>query len=382
MGSAACVRACPEEKALVVVDGRAHLAQASGCVGHGACQSACPVDAITLVFGTARRGVDLPQLDEHFETSQQGLYIAGELGGMGLIATAVRQGVKAVGAIAASLAAEGERRTDALPLLVIGAGPAGIAASLEAHRLGLKVRLVEKETSIGGSVRRYPRGKIVMTTPADLPLYGRVHLRRTSKAALIELWEDVFARATVDAEFGVNVESVVRDGDVLVASTSVGAIAARRILLATGRRGKPRRLEVPGEELGHVHHVLEQPEAHDGQACLVVGGGDVAVEAAIALAERPGTRVTLCHRGDRFERAKPENQERLAAAEARGLRVLRGAQVERLDAASAEVVTNGDRERVDATSVFVLIGTELPSNLLSSSGVQVRTYRGEPVVAR
>ena len=225
IGSGACVRACPEQRALVLVEGRAHLAHASGCVGHGACQRACPVDAITLVFGTARRGVDLPELDERFATSQPGLYIAGELGGMGLIATAVRQGVKAVRAIAEDLRAEGPGPEGALPLLVVGAGPAGIAAALTARELGLDSRLVEKADSIGGAVRAYPRGKVVMTTPADLPLYGRVHLRRTSKAALIELWDDVLSRAAIEVEFGVTLDGVAREGALLVARTDRGPIA-------------------------------------------------------------------------------------------------------------------------------------------------------------
>ena len=163
IGSGACVRACPEDRALVLVSGKAHLAQASGCVGHGECLRACPVDAINLVFGSAKRGVDLPEVDATFESSQPGLFIAGELGGMGLIATAVRQGVKAVTAIHESLASAA--KDDTLELVVVGAGPAGIAAMLEAHRRNMRVRWIEKETSLGGSVRAYPRGKVVMTTP-------------------------------------------------------------------------------------------------------------------------------------------------------------------------------------------------------------------------
>jgi thioredoxin reductase/NAD-dependent dihydropyrimidine dehydrogenase PreA subunit len=381
IGSGACVRACPEDKALVIVDGRAHLAHASGCVGHGACRAACPVGAITLVFGTARRGVDLPELAPSFETSQRGLYIAGELGGMGLIATAVRQGVKAVEAIAASLAAEGPGPAGALPLLIVGAGPAGIAASLAARKLGIAARTVEKERSLGGAVRTYPRGKVVMTTPADLPLYGRLHLRRTSKAALIELWEDVFARLEVRVEFDVAIHGVERANDLLVATTSTGPIAARRVLLATGRRGSPRRLGVPGEEAAHVHHRIDEPEDHAGRRCVVIGGGDVAVEAALALSEQPGTTVTLCHRGDTFERARPENQRRLAETEAQGLRVVRGARVDAIARDGVSMTTAAGPLSIAADSVFVLIGSDLPVGLLSTSGVAVRTYRGEPLAA-
>ncbi|MBV8757647.1 MAG: NAD(P)-binding domain-containing protein, partial [Deltaproteobacteria bacterium] len=288
IGSGACVRACPEDRALVLVNNRAHLAHASGCVGHGECLRACPVNAITLVFGSARRGVDLPDVDQRFESSQPGLFIAGELGGMGLIATAVRQGVKATEAIARSLEGKAGDPSE-LPLLVIGAGPAGIAAMLTAHRLGIRARWIEKETSLGGAVRSYPRGKVVMTTPVDLPLYGRVHLRRTSKAALIELWDSVLARGEIVPEYGITLESITAEPstDSLLAQTSAGPIRARRVLLATGRRGRPRRLEVAGEDLPHVAHHVADPMEHDGERILVVGGGDVAVEAALALAERP-----------------------------------------------------------------------------------------------
>ena len=380
IGSGACVRACPEDRALVIVKGRGHLAHASGCVGHGECMRACPVDAITLVFGSARRGVDLPEVDRRFESSQPGLYIAGELGGMGLIATAVRQGVKAVDAIAASLRAEPEAGAE-LPLLVIGAGPAGIAAMLAAHRSGLRARWIEKESSLGGAVRSYPRGKVVMTTPVDLPVYGRVHLRRTSKAALIELWQDVLARGDIKPEYGVELQSIVREGGTLVAKTTAGEIRARRVLLATGRRGRPRRLGVDGEDLPHVHHQIDDPADHDRETILVVGGGDVAVEAALALAERPHTRVTLCHRGERFDRVKPANLDRLTAAERDGLQVLRSAQVERIEARATTIRTVDGTRALDAGRVFVLIGSDLPTELLVSSGVRVQTHHGTAPVA-
>ena len=374
IGSGACVRACPEDRALVIVAGKGHLAHASGCIGHGECQRACPVEAIQLVFGSAKRGVDLPEIDATFESSQKGLYIAGELGGMGLIATAVRQGVKAVEAIHETLG--GAATTDdVLPLLVIGAGPAGIAAMLKAHELGLRARWIEKETSLGGSVRAYARGKVVMTTPVELPIYGKVHLRRTSKAALIELWQDVLARGEITPEYGIALVGVAPDGDALIASTTSGPIRARRVLLATGRRGRPRRLDVPGETLTHVAHHLEDPTEHDGERILVVGGGDVAVEAALALAERPGTQVTLCHRGDKFDRAKPANQSRLA--ETTSITVLRRAEIDEIGTPHVKVRTPDGARTVEVDRVFVMIGSDLPTDLLAASGIRVHTHRGE-----
>jgi thioredoxin reductase len=221
-----------------------------------------------------------------------------------------------------------------------------------------------------------------MTTPVDLPGYGRIHLRRTTKAALIELWTDVLSRSEITPEFGISLEAVTRDGDVLVARTSAGPIRARRVLLATGRRGRPRQLGVAGEDLAHVHHHLDDPVDHGGSRVLVIGGGDVAVEAALALAERPGTDVTLCHRGERFDRVKPALQERLAVAEAAGLHVLRAAIVEQFAPGAATIATGEETRAIEIDNAFVLIGSDLPTDMLAASGVRVQTHYGDVPVNR
>jgi alkyl hydroperoxide reductase subunit AhpF len=242
---------------------------------------------------------------------------------------------------------------------------------LKAHELGLRARWIEKESSLGGSVRAYARGKVVMTAPVELPIYGKVHLRRTTKNALIELWQDVLARGDITPECGVSLLGTAHDGDALIATTTAGTIRAHRVLLATGRRGRPRRLDVIGEDLAHVHHHLDDPTEHDRERVVVVGGGDVAVEAALALAERPGTTVTLVHRGSAFDRAKPANQERLA--EATAITVLRNTEIEAIAATHVKLRT-GD---IEADRVFVLIGSDLPTDLLSAAGIRVQTHRGE-----
>ncbi len=383
IGSGGCVKACPEKHALVVVDGRGHLADPAGCVGHGACKDACPVNAITLVFGSARRGVELPDLDHEFQSNVPGLYIAGELGGMGLVSNSVRQGVKAVDAIEASLASEGQRDAgDLLPLLVVGAGPAGIGASLAARAKKLGVRTIDQAHEIGGTVRTYARQKIVMTQPVDLPLYGVVRLHRTSKEALIELWKDVIEKSGIVVEFDTRLDAVEKKDGVFVARTTKGEIRARRVLLAAGRRGTPRRMGVPGDDLPHVQARLDDPAAHAGEACLVVGGGDAAVEAAIALSEQPDTKVILCHRGKAFDRCRPANRARLENAEMRrALVVMRSTVVAHVHDGEVELSKDGaPPQRFPAEKIFALLGAEIPVGLLKSAGVQVRTHYGEKVV--
>ena len=378
IGSGACVAACPETKPLVMLNGRAFLADATGCIGHGACAAACPERAITLVFGTSRRGVDLPEVSPRFESSAPGISIVGELGGMGLIANAVRQGVQVIEAIASEL--EGASFPDGVvPVLVVGAGPAGIAAGVAAKAKGLRARVIEQQGDLGGTVRSYPRAKVVMTHPVELPGYGRVRLRRTTKEALIELWRSVLDHTGVEPEFGVRVEGVERAGDLLRVETDRGPILAVKVVLAVGRRGRPRRIGVDGERRVEVRYALDDAALHRGRRCVVLGGGDSALEAALALSAQPGSVVTLAHRGAAFARARSENRERVEAAERRGaLRVLLGRTVAAVEHGTVTLRSGSDEvETVAVDEVFALLGNELPTELLARCGVSVRTWRGE-----
>ena len=187
IGSGSCARACPEE-ALGVVNGKAVLKNGSACIGHGACLSACPVEAITLVFGTEKRGIDIPHVSPEFETNVPGIYIAGELGGMGLIRKAAEQGRQAMDAI--------RRRANGshdLDVLIVGCGPAGLSAGLAAIHHKLRYRLIEQEDSLGGAVYHYPRNKIAMTAPVQLALVGKVKFGEVSKEQLLEFWQQFFA---------------------------------------------------------------------------------------------------------------------------------------------------------------------------------------------
>ena len=160
IGSGSCVAACPEQ-ALGLVGGKATLINASACIGHGACFAACAFDAIKLVFGTERRGIDIPHVTPQFETNVPGIFIAGELGGMGLIRKAAEQGRQAVDSI------RRRPRGDAdLDVVIVGCGPAGLSAGLSALQHGLRYRLIEQEASLGGAVFHYPRHKVAMTARA------------------------------------------------------------------------------------------------------------------------------------------------------------------------------------------------------------------------
>jgi thioredoxin reductase/NAD-dependent dihydropyrimidine dehydrogenase PreA subunit len=375
IGCGSCVKACPEQPlhhVLGVVDGRAELVSPTDCIGHGACKTVCPTEAITLVFGTERRGVEIPVLSPRFETNVPGIFVAGELGGMGLIRNALEQGRQAVDAIHGTRRASGDR----LDVAIVGAGPAGFAASLTAMSKRMRYVTLEQE-SLGGCVFQYPRGKVVMTAPAQLPLVGRVNFRHTSKEQLLEFWREAERKSGVKINYNERVERIQPDGDGFVVQTSKGTYRARSVLLAIGRRGTPRKLGVSGEELPKVVYRLIDPEQYAGQHVLVVGGGDSALEAAASVAELGDTRVVLSYRGDAFQRAKQRNRERVTAAEQNGsLRVMLSSNVKQIVADAVAIEQTGQLHRVRNDAVIVNAGGVLPSDFLRSIGIDVETKYG------
>src|SRR6202023_2784764 len=326
IGCASCVKACPEQAhhtVLGIVDGRAVLVSPGDCIGHGACKTACPVDAVRLVFGSERRGIDIPILTPKFESTVPGIFVAGELGGMGLIRNALEQGRQAVEAIAERRRAKGQE----LDLLIVGAGPSGFAATLTAKSKNMRYVTVEQE-ALGGAVFQYPRGKLVMTAPATVPLIGKVNFRQTSKEALLEFWKDAERKTGIKINYQERVEEITRVGDGFTVKTNQGTYPTRSVLLAIGRRGTPRKLRVPGGELPKVVYRLIDPEQYKGRQVLVVGGGDRALEAAASIAELGDTQVVLSYRGDAFQRAKLRNRQRVDEASAKGqLKVLLNSQI-------------------------------------------------------
>ena len=377
IGCASCVKACPEQEhhaILGIVRGRAELINPGDCIGHGACKTACPVEAITLVFGTERRGVDIPVLTPNFETTVPGIFVAGELGGMGLIRNALEQGRQAMEAIHSS---RGKASSgDMLDVLIVGAGPAGFAASLTAMAHGLRFATIEQE-SLGGCVFQYPRGKLVMTAPATVPLVGKINFRQTSKEALLEFWKEAERKTGVKINYRERVEDITRERGGFVVKTSRAQYRARTVLLAIGRRGTPRKLNVPGEELPKVVYRLIDPEQYAGQRVLVVGGGDSALEAAASVAESGSGGVVLSYRGEAFDRAKARNRDRVqAAARSGSLQVMLQSNVKKIDREQVAIERGGEMLHMENDAVIVSAGGVLPSDFLRRVGISVETKYG------
>lgn len=376
LGCGACVTACPEQpqhQVLGLIAGKAQLVSPADCIGHGACKAACPTDAISLVFGTETRGITIPILSPKFETSMPGIFIAGELGGMGLIRNALMQGRQSVEAIAAAR----PRARTGLDLVIVGAGPAGFGAAITAKALGLEFAVLEQE-SLGGCVFQYPRGKMVMTSPAELPLVGKIRFTNTSKEDLLRFWQGIERRLGLQFNYEERVSGIEAqtNGDYVV-RTARGQYRAASVLLAIGRRGTPRKLGVSGEDLPKVVYRLIDPEQYRGQSVLVVGGGDSALEAAASVAEAGAGAVTLSYRGDAFARAKSRNRERVAHAQSSGkLTVLLNSQVRRIDADAVTVEQQGRLLRIANDAVIVNAGGVLPDDFLRSIGIAVDTKYG------
>ena len=374
----ACIIACPEKDILGILEGKATTINTSQCIGHGACFHACPTQAISLNIGTEKRGVDLPHVNQNFETNVPGISIAGELGGMGLIKNAVEQGKQAVEHIVKSIDKTHNAPYD---LIVVGAGPAGISASLAAKKHGLKSLTLEQDT-LGGTVFTFPRKKIVMTSPMDLPLYGKVKLFETNKTELLDLWNNVLNKHEIDLKENSKVESISLVNNAYKIQTLSGEeYLTKHVLLAIGRRGTPRKLNIPGEGMEKVAYRLLEPENINNENIVVVGGGDSAVEAAMLLADN--NKVTLSYRKEGFQRIKPKNGERIKQAMSQGkLDVRFNTNVEMINWDEV-VISNGngkDKISLKNDRIYIFAGGELPTQFLDKIGIQITKKFGEAIL--
>ncbi len=373
IGSGACITACPEKDILGLAHGKATVINASNCVGHGACFHACPVEAISLRIGTEKRGVDLPHINENFETNVRGIYIAGELGGMGLIKNSTEQGQQAIDNL---MQVKKPSMENVLDVLIIGAGPAGIAATLAAKKYNLTSATLEQD-SLGGTVYTFPRTKIVMTSPMDLPLHGKIKLTDTSKDELLDLWNSVISQHDLKITEHTKVESIIPlENETFKVTTNTDKVyICQNVVLAIGRRGTPRKLNVPGEELPKVAYRLIEPERKSNQNILVVGGGDSAIESALLL--KDANNVILSYRQDKFARLKPKNKVFISnAIEDKSLQVIFNSNLESISDKSIILNTNGEKKELANDYVYIFAGGELPTKFLENAGVEIQKRFG------
>jgi thioredoxin reductase len=372
IGCGACVDACPEADVLGVVGGTATVVNGLKCVGHGRCEIACPVGAIEVGLGDLKSRRDIPLMDKWQQTTVPGLYVAGEVAGLALVKNAVAQANKVVDRIAQLLPlARKEGGSGVVDLLVVGAGPAGLTAAAAAREKGLSHVVLEQEKDLGGTIFHYPRRKLVLVQSLDIPVWGRLKEAEYEKEHLLTVLQELHRKARLDVRFGEKVAGIERKDGLFSVKTSSGALPARFVILAVGRRGSPRKLGVAGEDLPKVMYQLVDAESYTGQKILVVGGGDSAVEAAIGLARQRGNRVTLSYRREKLVRIKRKNEERIEALFAKKMvEPAFGSEVVEVLPRSVRLRTGEVTRDVANDFVFVFAGGEPPFAFLKEMGVR------------
>ena len=372
IGCGGCTQVCPEGDVLAMLGGKAVIVNGYKCIGHGLCAEACPVGAITMVRAGASMGADMPRLTPNYETSVSNLFIIGELGGLALIKNAVNQGRECIDTIAHRRKAAASSSPDVHDVLIVGAGPAGITASLRAIEYKLKYLTIEQD-EVGGTVTKFPRQKLVMTSPVELPLYGKMTKRELSKENLLELWKKVLRRADFKVRAGEKVEDIKKSSDgIFTVVTSKNQYRARAVVLALGRAGTPRKLGAKGEELPKVMYRLIEADHYTGKNILVVGGGDSAVEAALGLALQRGNRVTLSYRKECFTRIKDRNMQRIQQSISKGqINVIFNSVPVEFKNASVVLEINGVLREIPNDFVWIFAGGTPPTDFLKKIGIQM-----------
>jgi putative YpdA family bacillithiol system oxidoreductase len=368
IGCGSCIAACPEGDVLGIVYGKATIINGLRCVGHGHCEKACPVSGIKVGLGDVTTREDIPILDEHYQSNVPGLYVVGELGGLSLIRNAITQGRAAVEKIAGDSQGPGDHPVK--DVIIVGAGPAGLSAALTAIKHNLSYMLLDQQEA-GGTILQYPRRKLVMTSPVEIPLYGMLKKPEYSKEQLLKIWQEAIDKFQVKVHKGYRVDTAVKNNGYFQVVSSDNTFKSRHVVLAMGRRGTPRKLDVPGEDMPKVMYQLIDAQSYNNNHILVVGGGDSAVEVAIGLARQKGNTVTISYRKSQFFRIKKKNEERINRLIAeKKIRPVFNSNVIEIKEDSVRLKTENEIKEIPNDYVFVFAGGLPPFKMLKEMGIR------------
>ena len=314
----------------------------------------------------------LPIIDRNFESNVPGIYVIGDVTGLPLVKVAANHGVELLDRMERQGRLKG-KDGEGLDLVIIGAGPAGLSAALEAHARGLRYVVLER-AKVASTVRSFPPGKKVYAEPRFLKNTSQIDSEGDKeKGEFIAMVEALVAEKGLHVKEETEVSQVRRTGEHQFQVETAGGqvFECANVVVAVGRQGQPRLLDVPGAEMSHkVTYRLHTAEDYHDKDVLVVGGGNSAIEAALMLA--PHNRVTLSYRGDNFYRAKEDNRRALEAAEAAGqLKILYQSNVTEIRESEVVLDVDGAPETLPNDNVIVLIGTLPPVDFLLDMGLEL-----------
>jgi thioredoxin reductase (NADPH) len=289
---------------------------------------------------------------------------------MGLIRNAIAQGKKVIDHISTLPSAT---RDDMVDVAIIGGGPSGLTAGLSAEEKNLRYIVLE-QGDIGGTILQYPRAKIVMTNPVELPLWGKLTFTEASKEQLLELWNSIINKTHLNIATNEKVSNIQFANNEFTLTTTTKQITAQYVVLALGRRGTPRKLGVPGEERSKVTYRLIDAATYHDENILVVGGGDSAIEAAIGLASQNNNKVILSYRKNEFSRIKERNKTHIDDFVSRKkITVMFNSEVKEIREDSIVLLTQNGELEIKNSYVFIFVGGELPNEFLKKIGIQMHT---------
>lgn len=366
VGCATCVHVCPFN-VLEIVNEKAIAARLEDCTGYAACALECPTNAITLVPGGPMQQVELPVYNEKLETNVPGLYLAGEVTGKALIKIAINQGKQVV----QSILETPPQKNGGYDVIVVGGGPAGVSTGIAAKAENLKV-LVLEQSSVANTIQNYPRHKFVMAEPVMIPLYGPLWMEDASKETLLKCWTEIIQKTGLVVNEHEKVLAIEHHEGAFEVKSTKGAYAGKRVVIAVGKRGSPRKLNVPGEDLSKVAYNLLDAESYREKAICIVGGGDSGIEAANSLARTDlQNTVWIVHRAADFGKAKPRNQKKIKRSMDEGrVKAFFNAGVTAIKEKTVIVKTEGGHEEIDNDYIFIMAGGESPKKFLTECGIE------------